>query len=227
MCDDKNGWPPFIYRKNNKTIGASYEILDMIFRKNRIKYTINFMSWHDCIFAASQNIEANGIMNASYNRKRARFFYYSRPLYQTKPAVFYSIKKYTNGLNLRRLNDLKKFKICGIRGYNYAHYKLGSTLMTQLGDMKKVFRGLSYGGCEIFPSEVEIPFGLALIGKLRIGSDIEWKRIPGIKYNNFYLMLSKKYVHARKVLGIVNREVKRLRKMGTEKMVFQKYLPNF
>ena len=240
ICDDESEWPPFTYyqrigSKKDKThiTGAMTEFLDAIFKKIDQKYTLTLMPWKRCTYLVYYYKKVpkkyEMFINGTYNKKRAEKYYISKPVYFTYQAVFYSKKKYPNGIIHNRKWNINNYKICDVNGYNIDAYytKLGLNRNKKIDQEAKSFENvlkkISAGRCDIVVASEANIYGAEKIGKYKIPEDIASQRIAGLKPTAFYIFISKDYPKAKELLKKINHAIDELKKDGIYKKIFTKY----
>lgn len=112
---------------------------------------------------------------AYFDEFRAKTLAYSKPYQTYTPQVFYLTRK---PISINSIDDLHRFRGCGMNGSSYAHYGL---LPGQLDQGTKSFKALAdklkAGYCDYFVEELEVLNELALQG-LPIMSDPEISHGP-------------------------------------------------
>jgi len=240
ICDDENEWPPFTYyqridgkKDKSHLTGAMTEFLDAIFKKIGKKHTLTLMPWKRCTSLVYYYKKApkkyEMFINGTYNKERAKKYYISKPVYYTYQAVFYSKKKYPNGIIHNGKWDINKYKICDVNGYNIDAYytKLGlnrnKKIDQEASSFEHVLKKISVGRCDIVVASSANIYGAEKIGKYKIPKDIASQRIPKLKPTAFYIFISKDYPHAKELLKEINLAIDELKKDGTYKKIFTKY----
>jgi len=243
ICDDENEWPPFIYYKRVNghkdkahITGAMKELLDAVFKKINKKYTLTLMPWKRCTYLvyyykkAPQKYEM--FINGTYNKQRAKKYLISKPVYYTYQAVFFSKKKYPNGIIKNGKWDINKYKICDVNGYNVEAYytKLGlkrdKKIDQEAKSFKNVLKKISAGRCDIVVASEANIYGAEKIGKYKIPKEITSQRIPNLKPTAFYIFISRDYPYAKQLLKEINNAIDELKKDGTFEKIFSKYHAN-
>ncbi|MFK5894546.1 MAG: transporter substrate-binding domain-containing protein [Pseudomonadota bacterium] len=235
ICDDSAEWPPYIYysRMDNKLDksnlnGATIDLFKEIFKLAKLEYSIQLRPWKRCLldvenFGKKQRYEV--FSNGSFSRERAKKYYVSTPIYQTNQGLFYSTKKYPNGLAINKLSDLNNFKkICGIHGYSYEEYKLNQNPYQGANDITTALKMLSLQRCDIFLSSIEPVYGGEVIGKYTIPADITNIVIPELKPTTFHLFISKSSPRAYELVTKLNQAILILQHNGISEKIFKKHL---
>jgi polar amino acid transport system substrate-binding protein len=215
ICDDENEWPPYSYyqrvggKKTAKVTGFAVAVLDDIFGRRGVAYTIDLIPWPRCLAVATIGKYYGMVLNMSYNAERTRNFLFSRPYYATTSYYYYSRHNYPDGLAIATTADIGKYRVCGVQGYNYEGYGLAPGEVDQgAKNFTALISKVQLGRCALFLEKDEVMTGYAAIGKNYLGDpDIGKAPIPGIKPDLFYFGVSKRYAHADEVLAIIDEEL--------------------
>jgi len=243
ICDDENEWPPFTYyqrvngkKKTNHLTGAMTELLNEIFKKIHKKYVITLMPWKRCTalvyFYKHAPVKYEMFINGTYNKERAKKYLISDPVYYTYQAVFFSKKKFPEGIIKNGKWDINKYQICDVNGYNIDAYytKLGLNKNKKIDqgakDFYTVLKKISAGRCDLVVASEANIYGAEKIGKYKIPADISSQRIPGLKPTAFYIFISKDYPKGKLLLKEINNALKELKEDGTYQKIFSKYHAN-
>jgi len=236
ICDDQAEWPPYTYYPRDNGVanksqltGATKDLIDRIFEGSNINYSIVLLPWKRCLNEVIEGQTYEIFADASSNEERLKAYHRSRPTYKTIEGLFFSKKRFPNGLNLSSAADVNQYKLCGIMGYNYASFfDLGVKKDVDLGvnHASKALQKLEKGRCEVFLSTIEPIFGAVAINQFSLGSDIDHISLPGAKGTRFYFWISKNSPRADELLGIINNAIDKLYSNGEADAIFKKYLPS-
>lgn len=141
ICYHDGEWPPYIYFQREKgqvnrsvVVGATVELFNEVFKRIGLDYSTTMMPWKRCLYEVAnfvKNNEFEVFTNGSYNKSRADKYYITSALYRANQGLFYSTKKFKIPPKIDSPKDLKKYKICGILGYNYTMYRaLGAMIIS-------------------------------------------------------------------------------------------------
>lgn len=117
VCDE---WPPYQYDDNDKTVGASYEIISEVFTRMGITVPEK-LEMYPWVRAERMLLkgEADALFTAVYNEERAKKTKYTTvPILQSN-WFLYTTKDKASVNTFNSLNDLKGKQIGGVRGYAY------------------------------------------------------------------------------------------------------------
>lgn len=212
ICDDENEWPPYSYyqridgKKTTRVVGFAVDVIDDIFNRHGIDYSVDLIPWSRCLAVSSLGRDYAMVFNLSYNAERAKAFLLSRPYYATTSYYYYSRRNHPKGLAINSLADLKKYRVCGVQGYNYDGYGLSSGEVDQgARSFTALISKVKLGRCALFPEKDEVMMGYAAIGKDYLSDpDIGKAPIPGMKPDLFYFGVAKRYAHAEEVHAMID-----------------------
>ncbi|ODN41979.1 substrate-binding periplasmic protein [Piscirickettsia litoralis] len=200
--------------------------LTKIFQGTQFSYSkVDFIPWKRCLQQLLKG-KYDLVMNASYNAERAANYLYTKGYYEMRPAYFYSLKKYPNGLpDVTSGATLSKYKICGLAGYNYKSFNVDlSVLDTGSKNFNSVTKKVRAGRCDAFIARIEALAGFKAIGQDYLKGDIGYKPIPDAKASEFYMIISKKSKNAKALQETINKGIEKLRADGELKTMLDKYL---
>ncbi len=89
-------------KKTKEAAGYGIDVLNEIFGKHGIKYTISFMPWKRCLMELKRGNKYQMALSGSYTVERDRAYHLVN-WYKTTAYYFYSKKHYPNGLNIKGL----------------------------------------------------------------------------------------------------------------------------
>ena len=227
-------WAPYTHytRVNGKIdktklTGAAFDLIHEAFGLMKMTYEVKIMSWKRVqkeVAEYGTHGRCEMSWDASYKPERAEKFYYTAPLYRTHLGVFYSRKRFQNGLYLQSLDDLNRYQLCGVLGYNYSKFKLKTNIDTGSKTVEKALQKVKRGRCELFLSSIEPVYGGVFIGAHVIPEGIESFPIPGLE-KTFYAFVSKTSPRAEHLLTQLNQAIIILQGSGRAETIFKVYLP--
>lgn len=195
VVDDAAGWPPYTFLDQGEVAGSpeltgfSVDLVHRVLDRLGMECRIELLPWARALAA----LESGGYdlaLNCSWSEERARRFYLSRTIYTTTAHYFYSPGFHPDGLDVRSLADLGKYRAGGIRGYNYAIYGLAEGAVdTGSSDFGSLFAKLDLGRFDFFVEQYEVVAGLAYIGRDYVAEyGVRSARVPGLEPTGFHLM---------------------------------------
>ena len=235
ICDDQAEWPPYIYypregglANKSQLTGATKDLIDRIFEGSGINFSIKLLPWKRCLAEVSGGETYEVFADASSNEERLNMYHRSLPTYKTTEGLFFSKKRFPNGLNLSSATDINQYKLCGLMGYNYANFfELGVKKEVDLGvnHASKALQKLEKGRCDVFLSTIEPILGAVAINQFSLATEIDHISLPGAKGTSFYFWVSKNSLRADELLGVINNAIDKLYSNGEADTIFKKYLP--
>jgi len=235
IVEDIIEWPPFLYYerengiKSKKTVGYSIDIIQQIFKKHNIKFTISFFPWKRSLQYVKEGKDYQLILNASYSKKRYETYLMSDSYYSLTPVVFYSSKKYPNSITVRNIDDLKKnFRICGLLGYSYNSIGLKDNEVdkTSIYNYDKLIDLLHnrQERCDVFVQGYEVISGFMQIGKNYLADPhLKYMELIELKNRDFHMLISKNFKYGSELQKLINRELLYLKNNGTMNSLKRKY----
>lgn len=233
ICEDSGEWPPYTYyRRVNgwptpSIHGYAVDVVDAIFAKAHVSYNIKLLPWARCQKEVEQGTSYQMALNASRNESRAKLYFLSRPYYRTTNYYFYSRRRHPDGLAVNGVDDLKKFRVCGLFAYNYETYGLRPGSVDQgARDFSAVISKLHAGRCDLFLEKYEIMAGFTAIGEPFLADpDLAGKPVPGMASTEFYMMISRRYEHGEQLLKLVNDGLAEMEASKQLDRLLRKYIP--
>lgn len=215
-------FPPYSYLEKDKIKGIEVEIIERIFEKQGIKYTIELLPFNRALISVEDG-DRDFIFNIYKNPDRLKKFDYSDPILDNPLIIF--IKKDSNIVFTGNINELRNYNIGTMLGYTYSpefdkarNDKLIKT--EEVCGHEQNFKKLVSGRIDIYI--VERSVGLYFTKKLGIQQQVKYLNIP-LKKQNGYIGISKK--NSKKVLfSKINEGLKALKASGEYQKIFDKYL---
>ncbi len=225
-------WPPyeFFQRENGtitkKVIGFNIDVLNEILSQHGLKYEFIFLPWKRCLRYLESGDKIQMILPTSLNEERKMKYLISDTAYTITPSYFYMKKKYPDGLKIIISDELTEYgKICGKFGYNYKNFGLENEIMDNgAKNFDALIKKLKKGRCNIIFARYEILAGLSLTGQPLLSDEIGSAPIPDVPGEDFHYMISKKYLHGKELLQIINNGIEKLQSQGRLNEILKKYI---
>lgn len=237
ICDDENEWPPYIFfersggQKGDKVVGFSIDVLNDIFSRHQIRYGITMLPWARCLLEVSKGSKFQMVLDLSTSPEREIDYWISQAYYTSNTYYYFSRKKYPQGLSIKAMVDLKKYRVCGIHGYNvnYAGY-LGFFKPGEIDQGTKTFEALiekiHLQRCDVFLEQYQAMQGYALIGKPFLDDPALGREpMPGLLPSPFHFAISRQFVHGENLMKLIDQELKRMENNGRLKELWKKRVP--
>ncbi|SMC78176.1 amino acid ABC transporter substrate-binding protein, PAAT family [Desulfocicer vacuolatum DSM 3385] len=239
VCDDEALWPPYLFlvEKNGEKIpqGAFIDVLDALSRETGFTFKLTLCPWKRCLQEV-KDYGKNGkfeIFNGSWNESRAKDYWMTSPIYFTTASYWYSKKQFPDGPNIKKADDLKKYKVLGVHGYSYSDYHycdkdefigIGG-IDKSARDLKTAFEMLRAGRGDILLVNAAVPIGYKYTGEDILFEEVTFQRLPGAKSGGFPIYISKESPRALELLSKINQAVINLVERGVIEKIMKKYLP--
>lgn len=231
ICEDAAEWPPYTFYKRvdgqpgQEIGGFAVDVVSAIFEKAAIKFTIELLPWARC----QREVAEGGFqmaLNPSYSSERARLFFLTRPYYKTTSYYFYSKKSRPDGLDIKGPADLRKYRICGLLGYNYETYGLKNADI-DLGakNFPGIIAKLHANRCDLFVEKYEIIAGFSAIGQSFLDDDSLGRApLPGVPATNFHMMVSRRYAKGERLVHLLDRGLDEMESNGQLATLLGRYV---
>lgn len=234
ICEDDNEWPPYSYfkrqdgQKTDKIVGFAVDVVDEIFARHHIHYTISLIPWARCLAELKNGTSYQMALNPSYSEERAKTYLLTRAYYSTSNYYFYSLKNNPAGLPIGGMADLKRYTVCGIHGYNYATYGFRAGEMDQgARDFRSLIGKLHAGRCTLFLEKYEVMAGYSVIGSPYLDDpNLGRTAVPGMAPTPFHLGISRGFAKAEALKGLLDQEVTHMEASGRLQALWKKAVPN-
>ncbi len=221
ITDDDGEWPPYVYykwingKKSTEIVGFSVDVVKEILSKNDINFTITLLPWKRALLCVEYGEKYQIILAGTYNKERAEKYYISNPYFTTSAYYFYSKKHNPNGLNIKKKADYKKYKVAGLRGYNYTNYGLNKDdIDNYLGNYGSMIEYLHLNRCDVFIESIEVFIGFSIIGKNYLADpDLGYGTTGDISSEAFHMMFTKKEV-GKELKRIIDEGILEMEKSG-------------
>ncbi|WP_158253790.1 substrate-binding periplasmic protein [Chromobacterium alticapitis] len=230
ICEGEEEWPPFTYfsRVNGKAgtevTGFSVDFVKLLLAKKGIAATIDMIPWKRC-----QQEVADGrydmLLNATENEERERLYWVSDAYYQLTGIAFYASSRTPPRLD--KLEDLRRYKICGIRGYTYDNYGLSVGQVDQgSANVAMAMGKLLLDRCDLFLNNREIMAGMHAIGAEDYLRDphFAYLKVPGLHPPRFHMMISRKPPYALELKTLIDKGIRDMEKSGVAERLRKRYL---
>jgi polar amino acid transport system substrate-binding protein len=234
VCDDVAEFPPYTYykregaRKTDTVAGMTYDIAAAILARHKLKFRVQLVPWKRCEEGVKVGMYAMAL-NGSLNAERAAALYMVGPHAERRNYYFYSREHHPAGLDIRDMADLRKYRVCGVYGYNYeAPYDLPVGFMDKGAlDYESLVTKVLVNRCDLFLEGLEIMQGFKLVGRPFMDDPrLTGKPMPlaGNPTASFYFMVSRKHPLGRALADLFTRELEQMKKSGELKSIRERYL---
>ncbi len=234
VCDDVNEWPPFTYLAPNppgatptrpEVLGFSVEVLRRVLAPAGVTVRIDLLPWVRCLREVASGTAYQMALNASANPERQQRFWMSDAYHATTPGYFYSRRRYPQGVPVQRPEDLTRFRVCGVHGYNYSAYGLRDDQVDRGAlNFSRVIAKLLADRCELGVGELEVVKASLYNGRaLAANPEIGYARIPGMAKVEFHMLVSRQHPQGEALVQRINAGLKELRERGQLQAIHKRY----
>lgn len=230
VCGDAQEWAPFSFVERGRQgpaappTGYSVELLQRILAARGLQFELTLVPWSRCLAGIENGLYAMAL-DTSLNPERRRKFLFSRAYYWLTPAYFY-VAGQPEPL-IRALADLKRYRICGVMGWNYeTTFDLAADQIdTSATSLLNVFMKLKARHCELLVEQVEIVRGLRNVG----GPDyrqmgLAYRAIPGASKVPFHMIVSRKIANGPALVKLLDEGIAGLLESHGADDLARKYL---
>ncbi|CAH0539520.1 substrate-binding periplasmic protein [Vibrio marisflavi] len=237
VCDDIAEWPPYTYWERvdgqvnkQKLTGAMVDVLTAITKITDIEFDVSLYPWKRCLLEVDKfgsNHKFEMFMDGTFNKERAEKYYLTAPIYFNRAGVWYSTDRFPEGLSLQTFDDIKKYNLCGILGYNYDRYQIldPSNIDTRAVNLDQAMKKVSAGRCDLLLESAAIPYGFQAIGKSLIPDNVKYTPIADSPAAGFHIFIAKTSPRAYELVTKINQAVIILGANGTIEKIMRSYLP--
>ncbi len=222
-CGDDAGWPPYTYvTPQDSVAGYDVDILKQILEKHDLVSKVVMLPWKRCLHWAKHGKKYQIALSAGSNPEREKTYLLTRYYYTVTPSYFYSKTNFPDGLVIESVEDFKKYKVCGLLGYNYVKFGIpAEDIDTSAKETAQVVEKTVRKRCDVFLDRAEIFVGFAYMGINYIkDNNLGFAAAPGAQSEKFYLMISRDYEYANELKAIIDTEINHIDSRGDlEKMV--------
>lgn len=195
-----------------------------------MRYTIAMVPWVRCMLEVKNGVKYQMVLDFTTSPERGIDYWISQAYYTTNTYYYFSRKKHPQGLSIKAMVDLKRYRICGIHGYNvnYAGY-IGFFKPGEIDQGTKDFDALiekiHLQRYDLFLEQYQAMQGYAFIGKPFLDNpELGREPMPGLAPSPFHFAISRQYVHGEALLNLINQELKHMESTGRLKELWKKRL---
>lgn len=224
ICDDGAGWPPYTFvdpKNPGSIVGASKDLIFGILERAGYSPQIELLPWKRCL-AQVESGQTALLLNASFSEERAQKFLLTKPYYSLHSVLIYRTSKYPKPPQLTSMADMKSYRYCGLRGYNYTMYDIPTALFETATDERSRFAMLRRDRCDFVLGDMELLQAFSSMGQLDLDGTGHIP-IPGARPKEFHAMVSKALVDADKLLKVIDDGLIAAKADKTYEKIFSKY----
>lgn len=213
-------WPPYT-SSSMPNKGLASEIVQQAMQHAGLESRLTILPWRRCEAETLSGIHF-GTFPYYTNSERDKLFLYSDPLLITSVSFFYRRDRLPN-FNYTSLSALKDLKVGGILGYYYIpDFEEAGIDAIYSGSAKQSFQQLDHGWIDVV-AEGTIP-GWETLKELFPNRYHEFAHAKNpIQVGKQVLMVSKKWLGGRKILGQFNKGLQAIRENGIYEKILEKH----
>lgn len=233
-CEDDAEWPPFTFyervqgKATDRLTGAAVEAMDRILERAGIAHTLVLLPWKRC----QEEIKAglyHLALNASYSDQRARDYWLGRPFYRLHSHYYWSRRVHPQGLDIRSLAELKRWRVCGMLGYNYSTYGLQPADMDlSPSSFQVMINKLHHDRCDLFVEKREVMAGFGAVDPAMARDladpDLGTAPLPGVPPTTFHMIVTRAQPWGRTLARRLDEGLVQMEASGELQALFARYL---
>jgi len=149
---------PFVKMEGGLGVsGFSVELLQRIAQQLKRSARVLDLPWARCLDQVKRG-KIDVAVDAYDDSERRKIYRYTRPYYTLTPQIYF--RPGTPGMPALSVDDLRKFKGCGVREYTYDHYQLDANAL-DLGAANdlQMLEKLARSRCDYALEEMEYVIG--------------------------------------------------------------------
>ncbi len=211
-------WPPY-YVPTLKQQGFLTEIARQACERSGYQLEVKFMPWNRALKHARMGVY-DGTLGAYYTQERARDFFYTRPLADSR-VVFFALKD--NPIQYTGLKSLQGLSVGVMNGYHYSDAFNSSTLFQRVkaNTLTKSFERLLARRVDLVISDQLVAKGLLKSG-FSSRQDSQIKSLePALKVNPLYILVSKLTKNAEQKQHKLDLALEQMRADGSLQKILQ------
>lgn len=217
-------WAPFTSEKIDG-YGFITEIVTLVLKEMKISPKYEFYKWNRC-YSMVKRGDVWAAFPYSYTEERAKEVLYSHTV-GTSRTVFFRHKgsdsRIKPGIKYEKLEDLKPYKIGGVKGYFYEKaFKKAGLNVSYTSDEISALKRLEAGRIDLLPLNELV--GWELVKKHFPGKINEFKPLDNAyETNELKLIISKNFPDSSRLLDQFNDSLQKIKTSGGYSMILEKY----
>lgn len=205
--------------------GIAVDMLNTILKKQSRDVENQIRPWKRCLADVKAG-RVDIVPNSSYQKKRAEYSLYTTPLYKTHLVLFYRLQDYPKKPQINSLDDLSKYTVGGVLGFNYNFYNDQITLDKGAKNRQSLIDMLRAGRFNLAIAQKEVVAMLAQKNEVNLGG-LSSVPDPAKPEQNFHMLVSKKAFKAKALQGFLDQGIKDLYASGKAQEIIQHHLGAF
>jgi ABC-type amino acid transport substrate-binding protein len=232
VCLDENPWPPYSYLQENPLGGApvlrgyTAELATRALRAMALDWRLVRLPWaevHHRARSPDGDARCDLILDISATPERESYLAFTDPIYKLRYSLMYDRKRFPGGSPLQRRADLKTWKTCGVKDYNYGALPEQVDLR-RADSIQDALDRLQRRQCDFFLIEASVLERGGAMGLYRTG-DLDCVELEGMS-KAYRLAVSKQADNAGGLLGGLKQALDQLRRDGIQARLAGQYRVN-
>ncbi|ACS80338.1 substrate-binding periplasmic protein [Maridesulfovibrio salexigens] len=182
-------WSPYCYTSPEDPLtlkGFTVDFLKEVFSQPDDELQFLALPWKRCLVMLENN-ELDLVLDGSKDSPRLKKFLFSQEIYHLDNALFYLKSRFPDGPQIKSVEDIDKFSLGGVFGFNYKVYPFDVSMVQQgAKDIETMLKML-----ERRRFELAIGFEQIVCSRMRLkgigGGDISYILMPNVKSLRFYI----------------------------------------
>lgn len=232
ICEDDAEWHPMTYylrdgkRKTRVVTGYSVELIDKILRKHKITWDIALLPWSRCLHEVKKGNSFQMLLNAVKTEQRSTDYLLTDPHFVTSKQYFYSKQAYPDGLVINSKEDLSRYTLGGVYGYDHTVYGIKEEQITyRAKSYPHLIQMLYLGRFDLFLAGSGIvPWYRKTQPGLIDDQKLGYAPLKGFPKTPFHMMVTKQNEVGPALLELINHEMQLMQQNGEWQKLQQKYL---
>ena len=204
-------WYPYTSKENN---GFIENIITKTLENSKIKHLIDYNNF-DAGFNSSMEKSYNGTFPYFFTTERAKYFYYSLPIFEVENVLFYNKERVNNDSK-----NINNYKIGIVKGYSYKNININKFKNIVYLDNEIIgFDMLDKGEIDLLPSNKLV--GIHIIKKYfnDFYTNIDYFKNNYLTKDTLHLILNKNDKNNKNFMNLFNKSLNELKKNGDYKRI--------
>ncbi len=164
VCLDENPWPPYSFLRQGadgrppELAGYTVELATAALRALEQPFRIRHLPWtqvHRLARSPDPAERCDLIWDISATPEREAYLHFTDPIYKLQYTLMFRQARFPRGTPLRQIGDLKTWKTCGVKDYNYG--KLPTQIdLRRAESIQDALNLLARGRCDFFLIEASV-----------------------------------------------------------------------
>jgi len=160
VCASDVDYPPFLYADGGnaeKSAGLGVDILQLVMTKlGRPPAVILRLPWLRCLNAVETG-KLDMVIDVPTAEIDPAPYWITEPYFEVHSVYYYSTKARPGGIDIRNLEQLKRFNVCGLMGNRYEAFGIDTAKVdTGTRTYTALVRKLDAGFCDLFLEKSEV-----------------------------------------------------------------------